>query len=74
MKHRAILLMLLTSGLLTGCSQSGESGSENAKHYRNPNEGKKADDTQTTKHQPGMSPNDSKAQDQKSGSNNPPPR
>ena len=115
MKPRAILLMIVTLGLLTGCSQSGEPGSDNAKHYRNPNEEKKgndpggqkgqaeasgqadglaggkadnnsggpapnmanstsSDDAQTTKHQPGMSANDSKAQNQKNGSNNPPPK
>jgi hypothetical protein len=115
MKLKAILLMIVTLGLLTGCSQSGESGSDNAKHYRNPNEEKKgnnaggqkgqgdasgqadgpaggkadnnsggpapnmanssgSDDTQTTKHQPGMSANDSKSQDQKQGSNDAPPR
>jgi hypothetical protein len=113
MKLQALLPMIALLGLLGGCSQSGQSGTDNAKKYTNPDENKKggsgqgqqgqasgqgdtvtggkADnnsggpaanmanssnsyDAQTTKHQPGMSANDDKAQNQKSGSSTPPPK
>jgi hypothetical protein len=111
MKTQAIVPMIVLLGLLGGCSHGGQSGSDSAKKYTNPDENKKgaegqqgqssgqadgvaggkadnnsggpaanmansssSDDTQTTKHQPGMSANEDSSQNQKSGPSTPPPK
>jgi hypothetical protein len=111
MKLQAILPVIALLGWLGGRSHSGQSGSDSAKKYTNPDENKKggngqvqqgqasgqgdavtggkadnkigapaanmanssnSDDAQTTQHQPGMSANDDKSQNQTSGSSTPP--